>query len=279
MKIALGQFVGTPADKDANLRLMEAVAADAARQDVDLLVLPELFASGYNIGAAAVAALAEPVDGPFATEAKRIASALGLGLAYGYPERAPEGVFNAATVIDRTGRCVANYRKIHLWGDFEGSSFLPGSEPDVFEFGGMRFGLQICYDLDFPELARAQARLGAEGLIVLSATTAPYPVVPRHLVPARAYESQVFVVFANRTGEERGLAYAGESCVAAPDGTVLARCGREEALVCAVVDPGQYAGYVRDHRFAPHARPEAYVLRRRPEPAGASASRAPASPA
>lgn len=260
MKIALGQFAGTPADKDANLRLMEAVAADAARQGADLLVLPELFATGYNIGDA-VAALAEPGDGPYAMEAKRIASALGLGLVYGYPERTAEGVYNAAAVIDRSGRRVANYRKIHLWGAFEDAGFLPGTGTGVFELGGMRFGLQICYDLDFPELARAQALSGVDGLIVLSATTAPYPVVPRHLVPARAYENQMFVVFANRTGEERGLRYAGESCVAAPDGAVLAGCGQEEGLVCAVVEPARYADYVRDHRFAPHTKPEAYAAR------------------
>lgn len=264
MRIALGQFVGTPADKDANLRLMKAAAAEAARQRADLLVLPELFTTGYNIGDA-VAVLAEPSDGPYAAEAGRVASALSLGLVYGYPERTAEGVYNAAAVIDRSGRRVANYRKIHLWGEFEDSSFLRGTGADVFELGGMTFGLQICYDLDFPELARAQVLSGADGLIVLSATTAPYPVIPRHLVPARAYENQMFVVFANRTGEERGLRYAGESCVAAPDGAVLAGCGQEEGLVCAAVEPAQYAGYVRGHRFAPHARPEAYV---RPVPAG-----------
>lgn len=264
MKIALGQFFGTPADKDANLRLMQAVAADAAGQGADLLVLPELFATGYNIGDT-VAALAEPRDGPYAAAARRIASTLGIGLVYGYPERTAEGVYNAAAVIDRSGRPAANYRKVHLWGAFEESSFLPGTGADLFELGGMKFGLQICYDLDFPELARVQALSGADGLIVLSATTAPYTVVPRHLVPARAYENQLFVVFANRTGEERGLRYAGESCIAAPDGAVLAACGQEEGIVCATVEPARYADYLREHRFAPHARPQAYV---RPAPAG-----------
>jgi predicted amidohydrolase len=255
MRIALGQSVGAAADKDANLRIIEKLAADAAERRADMLVLPELFLTGYNIGEA-VAALAEPSDGPSALAAGRIAAAHGLAIIYGYPERAPEGVYNAAAVIDRKGRRIANYRKIYLWGDVERGQFLAGGRSDLFELEGLKFGLQICYDLDFPELARAQAQSGADGLIVLSATTAPYPVVPRHLVPARAYENQMFVAFANRTGEERGLRYAGESCIAAPDGAVLATSGTGEALVCADVEPAAYAAYVRAHRFIEQPRDE-----------------------
>src|SRR5690606_7158958 len=110
---------------------------------------------------------------------------------------------------------------------------------ETFELEGRRFGVQICYDLDFPEMARALSMSGADGLIALSATTSPYPVVPRHVVPARAYENRMFVVFANRAGEENGLSYAGESCIAAPDGAVLVSCGDTESLACATVEPEQ----------------------------------------
>ena len=250
MRIALGQFAGTPADKDANLRLAEKLADETARQGADLLVLPELFLTGYNIGNA-IERLAESSDGRCARAMAQIAAASRLAIVYGYPERTPEGVYNAAAAIDADGRLVTNYRKIHLWGGFERARFLPGGPSGVFALGGLRFGLEICYDLEFPELARAAALSGADGLIVLSATTAPYSVVPRHLVPARAYENQMFVVFADRTGEEDGLNYAGESCVAAPDGAVLASCGAGEALACADVEPAGYGAYLRDHRF-PH---------------------------
>lgn len=247
MRIALGQFAGTPADVAANLRLAESLAREAARQGADLLVLPELFLTGYNIGDAVVR-LAEPGDGPSARAMARIATAAGLAIVYGYPERAPEALYNSAAAIDRGGRHLATYRKIHLWGGFEGSHFRPGTEPAALTLGGLSLDLQICYDLDFPEPSRAAARGGADGLIVISATSAPYSIVSRHLVPTRAYENQLFVLFADRTGEEAGLRYAGESCVAAPDGTFLAKSGFEEALIFADLDAAAYAGYRRDHR-------------------------------
>jgi len=247
MRIALGQVGGTPADVAANLRLAATLAVEAARQGADLLVLPELFLTGYNIGDA-IQRLAEPADGPSAEALARTAKAAGLAMVYGYPERTPGALYNSAAAIDRDGRRLANYRKIHLWGEFEGSHFQRGSDPVTLRLGGLSFDLQICYDLDFPEPSRAAARAGADGLIVISATSAPYSVVSRHLVPARAYENQLFVLFADRTGDEGGLRYAGESCVAAPDGTFLARSGLEEGLVFADLDAVAYAGYRREHR-------------------------------
>ncbi|HKY94982.1 MAG TPA: carbon-nitrogen hydrolase family protein [Kiloniellales bacterium] len=247
MRIALGQFGGTLGDVVANLRLAQSLAQDAARLGADLLVLPELFLTGYNIGDA-VARLAEPSDGPSAQAMAGIAEAAGLAIVYGYPERASDGVYNAALAIDASGHRLANYRKLRLWGDFEGAQFRAGTEPVALPLGGLRFDLQICYDLDFPEFSRAAARSGADGIIVISATTAPYAVVPRHLVPARAYENQLFVVFADRPGAEGSLRYAGESCVAAPDGSILASAGAGEALICAEVDAARYAAYRREHR-------------------------------
>lgn len=259
MKVALGQIVGTPADIAANLALMEKLAAEAAGRGADLLLLPELFLSGYNVGAT-VRELAEPLDGPSAKAAGAIAAKGGLAIAYGYPERAPEGVYNSAAVVDRRGLAVANYRKTHLWGDYERAQFLPGQASDLFELDGIRLGFMVCYDIDFPELARGLALAGADAIIALSATSAPYPVVPRCLIPARAYENRLFVLYANRAGEEHGLRYAGESCIAAPDGAVLARCGQSEELALGEIDFERYAAFQRGHRYEAHRRTELYRL-------------------
>jgi predicted amidohydrolase len=257
MRVALGQTVGTPADVSANLKLMARLAMAAAGGGAELLLLPELFLTGYNIGSE-IQDLAESQDGPSATAAAQIAATAGVALAYGYAERCAEGVYDSALVLDRSGRCIANYRKTHLWGDYERAQFLPGRSVDVFELGGVRFGLLICYDLDFPELARGLSLAGADALIALSATTAPYPVIPRHVVPARAYENRMFVLFSNQAGEERGLAYAGESCAAAPDGAVLASCGRADELAFADMDLDRYAAFRAAHRYAGDRRPELY---------------------
>jgi 5-aminopentanamidase len=257
VNIALGQTIGTPGDVAANLALLERLAVEAAGRGADLLLLPEFFLSGYNVGAA-IRELAEPRDGSAAKAVATIAASAGIAIAYGYPERTSEGVYNSAMVIGRTGEIVAGYRKIHLWGDDERMQFLAGRSCDVFSLGGLRFGILICYDLDFPEMARGLALSGADAIMALSATTAPYAVVPRHLIPARAYENRLFVLFSNRTGEEHGLRYAGESCVAAPDGEILASCGQAEELAFATLDLPRYAAFRRDHRYGDDRRPEIY---------------------
>ena len=255
MKIALGQVAGTPLDVAANLQLAERLAGQAAGRGAELLVLPELFLTGYNIGDA-IDRLAESCDGASARAMARIAAASGLAIVYGYPERVPDGVYNAAAVIGADGNLAATYRKLCLWGPFERRHFRPGAGAASAVLGGLRFDLQICYDLDFPQLSRAAARSGADGVLCISATSKPYTVVPRHIVPTRAYENQLFVVFANRPGVEDGLSYAGESCVAAPDGSFLATSDAGETLLFAEIDSLRYADFVRDHRpadFGPRA--------------------------
>ncbi|HVJ42951.1 MAG TPA: carbon-nitrogen hydrolase family protein [Dongiaceae bacterium] len=257
MKVALGQTIGTPGDIAANLALMERLAKEASARGADLLLLPELFLSGYNIGTA-IPALAETCEGPSAIAAATIAKAANLAIGYGYPERAPEGIYNAALVLDRQGRIIANYRKSHLWGAMERAQFLPGDAQAIFTLGGLRFGFMICYDIDFPEFARSLALAGVDAIIGISATTKPYHVIARRLIPARAYENRLFFLFANRAGTENGMSYTGESCIAAPDGEVVAQCGDGEELVIGSVDAGAYAAFRRDHRYETDRRPHLY---------------------
>jgi predicted amidohydrolase len=257
MRIALGQTIGTPGDVPANLQLMARLAGAAAAQGADLLLLPELFLSGYNIDDR-VQRLAEPDDGPSATAASAIAAKAKLAILYGYPERRAEAVYNSALLLDKTGQSIANYRKTHLWGDFERRQFRSGANAPLFKFAGAQFGIMICYDIDFPELSRRYALDGADVILALSATTAPHPVVPRRLIPARAYENRIFVAFCDRAGSEHGLAYAGESCVAAPDGEIVVACGQGEELAIADIDFDRYRQFRQDHRFTEDRRPELY---------------------
>lgn len=257
MKIALGQAAGTPGDKKANLGLLEGLASDSARNGADVLILPELFLTGYNIGDA-TKSLAEPRGGPSAQAVGRIAAATGLAIIYGYPEQGEPGIYNSAAVVDRRGEQIANYRKVHIWGEEESARFLPGHDLEIFNLCGHRFGLQICYDLDFPEMARALAQQGVEVIVALSAINPPYGVVTRHLIPTRAYENQVVVAFVNRPGQEAGLLYLGESCVAGPDGSILASSGPDETLTFVDVELERFAAYRRTHNSAPDRRPDVY---------------------
>ena len=125
MKIAIYQGEGLPAKVDENLEIMRRFAFSAARQQADLIIFPELFLTGYNIGSAAHS-LAEPADGPSYQKAAEIARKADIALLYGYSERLGTDVYNAALLIDRKGRARANYRKTHLYGSYEKNTSNPG---------------------------------------------------------------------------------------------------------------------------------------------------------
>ncbi|SFW71904.1 carbon-nitrogen hydrolase family protein [Amycolatopsis australiensis] len=234
--------------------LPDAVAASGA----DLVATAEMSTTGYHIGAR-THELAEPADGPTARRMSALARETGVALAYGYPETDGRSVYNSVQLVDAAGRRLANYRKTHLFGDLDKAWFTPGDEPVVqAAVAGIRVGLLICYDVEFPELVRAHALAGTELLVVPTALMSPYELVADTLVPARAYESQLFVAYANRCDVEQELTYCGRSCVAAPTGEVLARAGAGPALVTADVTRDALVASRLENTHLADRRPELY---------------------
>lgn len=224
----------------ANLAAIDAAAAAAARRGARILVSPELSATGYNLGPR-LPALAEPADGPLERALAQIARRRRIALVYGYPEREGSRLYNATTALDRDGAVLARYRKTHLFGALD-EPFTSGSRLVIqFELDGFRCGLLTCYDVEFPEAARAHALAGTGWLIVPTGLMHPYAQVADVLIPARALESQLFLTYANRVGSEGDVEFCGRSCVIAPDGAVLARGGELPALLFAELDPAQAA--------------------------------------
>ncbi len=258
----VGIFQGPPGSGEVarNLDLLDSVAQDAAGRGAGLLICPEMFLTGYAIGAEATARFAESVDGPSAQRAGAIARTSGLALLYGYPERSPDGrVFNAALLIDRDGRRLANHRKTHLFGDLDRSAFAAGeSATTIAELDGLRMGLLICYDVEFPESARLLALAGVDLIAVPTALMQPYAFIPHGLTAARAYENQVFLAYANRCGREADLVYEGASCIVGPDGRDLARAGSGQELILADLDPAAFAASRRINTYLRDRRPELY---------------------
>jgi predicted amidohydrolase len=267
MKIALYQGPEQSGDVARNLELLDAMARAAADRGARLLICAELFLTGYNIGAAAVHRLAEPADGPAAQQASGVAREVGIAVLYGYPERVGEDVYNAAQLIDRDGRRLANYRKSHLFGEIDRQVFRPGDGSFVqATLDGMRLGILICYDTEFPEAVRAHALAGVEFVAIPTALMRPYEIVANTLVPARAYENQVFVAYVNRCGREGELEYCGLSCAVAPDGTDLARAGEEEELLVADLDIALHRDTRAPNTYLQDRRPELYAaLTMRPD--------------
>ena len=130
--------------------------------------------------------------------------------------------------------------------------------PTVAELDGLKLGILICYDVEFPENVRLLALQGAELVAVPTANMAPYTFVCRSLVPARAYENHLFLAYANRCGHEGELEYLGQSCIVAPDGTDLARAGAGEELILADVDPARIEAWRPHNPYLADRRPELY---------------------
>ncbi|MBB0244135.1 carbon-nitrogen hydrolase, partial [Streptomyces alkaliphilus] len=259
LRLALAQGpAGLPASREAALTALDSAAERAAAGGAALLVGSELSLTGYVLGDR-VPDLAEPADGPTDRAVARIAARHGVAIAHGRPELSGEGIHNTVRLTGPDGVTLAEYRKTHLYGEWERKVFVPGDRPVVAaELNGLRVGLLICYDVEFPEAVRAHALAGTELLLVPTALMAPHAFVARHLVPVRAAENGMYVAYANRCGAEGDLRFTGLSCLAAPDGSVPARAGEGEELLFAEVDPQAPAAARRITPYLEDRRPDLY---------------------
>ncbi|QDN97129.1 carbon-nitrogen hydrolase family protein [Streptomyces sp. S1A1-8] len=254
MRTALLQSSGRPGSVVENLKVLDEAAGRAAAAGAGLVAAPEMFLTGYAIGDD-IARLAEPADGDSADAVAEIATHHGVAVVYGYPEREGETVYNSAQLISADGTRLANYRKTHLFGCFERDHFTPGEQPVVqADLNGLRVGLMICYDVEFPENVRAHALAGTDLLVVPTAQMHPFQFVAESVVPVRAFENQMYVAYVNRVGPEGEFEFVGLSTLAGPDGIARTRAGRGEELVLADADPDFLAAsreanpYLKDRR-------------------------------
>jgi 5-aminopentanamidase len=250
-RVAAWQCQPGPLDVAGNLRRLDQICAQAAAQQVEVLVTPEMFTSGYGLTPEQVVSLAEDAGGPTDAAVAAIARRHGLAIVYGHPERAAgAGAYNAATLVGPDGVVRGHHRKVHLFGDVDRLLFVPSADqPSAFDFDDARVGLLICYDVEFPEAVRRLAVDGARTVLVPTANMAGFEVVQQVLVRARACENGCGVVYANYCGADDLFEYNGLSEVCGPDGRLLAQAGAQgEQLVIADL-PGESAGtYLADRR-------------------------------
>ena len=226
---------------------MEALVGDAALPPGTLLLLPEMFATGFTMNAVAAA---EPLDGRTAGFLGDLARRHGIfiqaGMVVGGAGDAQPR--NEALVFDPEGRRLARYAKMHLFS-FAGEPrhYAAGESPVVFDWQGTVVAPAICYDLRFPELFRRAVKDRAQVLSIIACWPAPREGHWLALLRARAIENQCFVAAANRCGRDpSGLAYGGRSQIVDPRGEVLADGGAEEGVVQAEIDLEAQAGYRRE---------------------------------
>jgi predicted amidohydrolase len=249
MKLSLPQRFHKYYDKAHNYKIIQR---ELSKSDSDLLVFPELFLTGYMIRDK-VRELAEPINGKYVTELAKLAKKHKRALLFGMPERdlTQRGrIYNSAVFIDKKGNINA-YRKFHPvnFGPFEEKRyFYEGSELPLFKVEDVTLGVIICYDIFFPELAKAYALSGVDLIIDISAA----PTVSRPffeiMIPARAVESTVFFAYSNLIGPEKNMTFWGGNTIVTGRGEPLAK-GKyfEEDDVIADLNP-QDLSFVRSQR-------------------------------
>ena len=230
--VVLAQLTPTLRDVGANIETARGILTRHA--GADMFVFPELFLGGYTTGG--VEDLALDLDGPEVGEMARLARESGAAVVFGLHERVPGGVANSAACVDRRGNVAGLYRKTHLFGEERGG-FVAGDELLVVDLDGTRLGLMICFDVEFPEVARSLALAGADLLVTISANMDPFGRDHDVFVTARALENGLPHLYVNQVGRGEAFTFAGGTMAVSADGDRLAQAGGAEGVVSVSLEP------------------------------------------
>jgi predicted amidohydrolase len=235
LRVLLAQLAPVDGDVAANAeRLADVVRAHPSSA---LAAFPELFLTGYAAGARGVAALS--VQDPVVEGVRAVAAEAGTAIVVGFAERGLDGALhNAALCVDRDGTLVGVHRKTHLFGTEESRSFVAGERLHVLELAGRRVAPLICFEMEFPELARSVAQAGAELIVTVAANMAPYSHDHDLASRARALDNRTPHAYVNRVGVEAGLSFVGGSQIADADGRLITSAGTAEAVLIRDVPVG-----------------------------------------
>ena len=253
--VAAVQFKIVLGDVDQNLARAAAGLERAAKQGVQLAVLPEMWSAGYDYKRLAKHA----EETPRVLDAIAIRSAqLGLVVIGSLPEKVDDLIYNTAYVTDR-GELVGSYRKLHMFSTMGEDRFLSaGDRSLVVSTSVGRLGVAICYDLRFPELFRKMALEGAEIICLPAEWPKPRQEHWRTLLRARAMENQLFVVATNCCGIQGKLDFFGMSLLLSARGEVLAEGGETDTELVATFDYQEMLDYRAQIRCYDDRRPEVY---------------------
>ncbi|KWO76315.1 carbon-nitrogen hydrolase family protein [Burkholderia ubonensis] len=256
MQVELAQLTLVDGDVAHNTRkVIDTIERVDAAGGTKLIVFPETTLSGFPTWDN-VSDVAETLDGPRLLAVRDAARRKGVAVAVGLAERDGGRFYNTTVLVDEQGDIVLRYRKTHLWASDVGV-FTPGDRFATCVWNGLTVGLLICYDIEFPETARAVGALDADLLIVTNGNMDPFGPVHRRAIAARAMENQMFAVMVNRCGSGDGnLTFAGLSTLVDPFGESTIELGRDEAVAQASLDltrleaSREHYSYLHDARVA-----------------------------
>ncbi|MEN3940807.1 nitrilase-related carbon-nitrogen hydrolase [Prosthecobacter sp. SYSU 5D2] len=232
-------------NKQASFAKVHALLAGAPPLPGSLIVLPEMFATGFSHQ---LAVTREPEGGETESFLKAVAAQWQCAVLGGVVTPGPEGKgYNQAVAVAPDSRILARYTKVHPFSyGPEAEVHAPGIGPVVFEWAGIKMVPLICYDLRFPELAREALKQGAELFIYIAAWPARRTGHWLALLQARAIENQAYVLGVNRCGQEPETGYSGRSSVIDPQGVIIADASDGEKVLTAELRPETVRSWRRE---------------------------------
>ncbi|HZD11118.1 MAG TPA: carbon-nitrogen family hydrolase [Candidatus Binatia bacterium] len=258
LRISLAQMNVVLGEPQTNLETVRLMAAEAARRGSQMLVLPELWSTGYDLENAANYATTTD-DGIFAEVAEMAVHhrlhVLGSCLSL----LGPGQYGNTAVLFNPGGEVLGSYSKIHLFRLMQEEQYLTAGDHLALvdsEWGPL--GLAICYDLRFPEMFRCYALEGARVVFLPSEWPHPRLAHWQTLLRARAIENQFYMVACNRVGRSKETDFFGHSCIVDPWGQTLIEAGEEEMLLTCELDLGRVEAVRQKIPIFEDRRPDLY---------------------
>jgi len=247
-----------------NLDRMDKWVNSAKKLDAAIVCFPELNVTGYSTHKESMDAAA-PIPGPASQYLLQMAQDHQIVILAGLVERDETDRVFASHIVVAPNGITGVYRKIHI-APPERDIFSPGDEVPLFNISGVKFGIQLCYDVHFPEFSTRMALDGADVLFMPHASPRGTPTEKfnswmRHLT-ARAFDNGLFVVACNQTGDnQKGLCFPGIAVIVGPDGEVIKKEANDEESIIVAGLKSDDLKRVRQHQmryFLPNRRPEIY---------------------
>lgn len=229
IKVTVAQFKPKLCDPHTNVQNIEKAILEAQEEGAELIVFPELYLTGYSVGDN-MEEMAETVDGTYMLQVRQLCKTNNINLVICFPEVDEQKTYYISSAfIDNQGEVLGVYRKVHLF-DTEKLHFTPGNRFEVIDTPLGKVGMMICFDVEFPEIARALKLMGADFIVIVNANMKPYEELHHIFARARAMENEIPVIICNRIGTEGELNFCGDSMVIDATGEILLSLQQHEKM-------------------------------------------------
>ena len=236
MKIRIGIYQHKVKDEPVLKKFDKLENVLKRNSSCDLMIVPELYLSGYG-NEKVIKELQEKRRGQSSKLIANLCKKYATAILYGYPEHYQNKLFNAAQFINNQGEVLVNHRKSMLpLSSKENLIFDKGSKQTLITYKGLKIGIVICYELEFPELVRKLALKGAQLILAPTAQSIHWPAASRYIARSRAFENGVYIAYANFTGKLNDIEFLGESKLIGPDGLDLTNAKKKETVITGIID-------------------------------------------